>query len=166
MISISKAKPSDFPIIREIAYKTWPITYGLILSKPQLDYMLDKFYSDATLNDNFSTKNHRFLLVKQDSICLGFASYEHHYLGDTKTRLHKIYLLPESQKKGAGKLLLAEVEKLALENNNTIISLNVNRFNSAFDFYKKIGFEKVGEEDIELDFGYLMEDYKLEKKLT
>jgi ribosomal protein S18 acetylase RimI-like enzyme len=44
--------------------------------------------------------------------------------------------------------------------------LNVNRFNSAFDFYEKLGFEKVGEEDVELDFGYLMEDYILEKKLV
>ena len=166
MISISEAKPTDFPIIREIAYKTWPITYGSILSKPQLDYMLEKFYSDAVLYDNFSTKNHRFLMVKEENICLGFASYEHHYLGGSKTRLHKIYLLPESQRKGAGKLILAEVEKLALENDNNIISLNVNRFNSAFNFYKKLGFEKVGEEDIELDFGYLMEDYILEKKLT
>ena len=165
MISISEAKPSDFPVIREIAHKTWPVAYGAIISKAQLDYMLEEFYSDATLNYNFTHKNHRFLLVKENSICLGFASYEHHYLGGTKTRLHKIYLLPESQRKGAGKLLLAAVEKLALENNDSIISLNVNRFNSAYNFYEKLGFEKVGEEDIELDFGYLMEDYKLEKKL-
>jgi GNAT superfamily N-acetyltransferase len=165
MISISEAKPSDFPVIREIAQITWPIAYGAIISKAQLDYMLEKFYSDAALYDNFSTKNHRFLLVKENSICLGFASYEHHYLGENKTRLHKIYMLPDSQRKGAGKLLLAEVEKLALENNDYIISLNVNRFNSALHFYQKLGFEKVGEEDIELDFGYLMEDYILEKRL-
>ena len=165
MISISEAKPSDFPVIREIAQITWPVAYGTIISKAQLDYMLEKFYSDATLNDNFSTKNHRFLLVKENSICLGFASYEHHFLGENKTRLHKIYMLPDSQRKGAGKLLLAEVEKLALENNDTIISLNVNRFNSALHFYQKLGFEKVGEEDIELDFGYLMEDYILKKRL-
>jgi GNAT superfamily N-acetyltransferase len=127
--------------------------------------MLGKFYSNAALNDNFSTKNHRFLLVKEDSICLGFASYEHHYLNENKTRLHKIYMLPESQGKGAGKLLIATVEKLALENNDLFISLNVNRYNTAYKFYEKLGFEKVGQEDIELDFGYLMEDYKLEKKL-
>ena len=165
MISISEAKPSDFHVIREIAQITWPVAYGAIISKAQLDYMLEKFYSNAALNDNFSTKNHRFLLVKQESVCLGFASYEHHYLGENKTRLHKIYMLPDSQRKGAGKLLLAEVEKLALENNDTIISLNVNRFNSALYFYQKLGFEKVGEEDIELDFGYLMEDYILEKRM-
>ena len=165
MISISGAIPSDFPVIREIAYKTWPVAYGAIISKAQLDYMLEEFYSDATLNYNFTHKNHRFLLVTENSVCLGFASYEHHYLGENKTRLHKIYMLPESQGKGAGKLLIAVVEKLARENNDLLISLNVNRFNTAFSFYEKLGFEKVGEEDVVLDFGYLMEDYKLEKRL-
>lgn len=165
MISISEAKPSDFSVIRKIAYQTWPDTYGAILSKAQLDYMLQEFYSDATLNYNFAQKNHRFLLVKENSICLGFASYEHHYLGENKTRLHKIYMLPESQGKGAGKLLLAEVENLAIENEDFTISLNVNKYNNALNFYEKLGFEIVGEEDIELDFGYLMEDYKMEKSL-
>ena len=55
---------------------------------------------------------------------------------------------------------ISRVKKLALENDDSIISLNVNRFNSAYNFYEKLGFKNVGEEDIELDFGYLMEDYK------
>jgi ribosomal protein S18 acetylase RimI-like enzyme len=41
----------------------------------------------------------------------------------------------------------------------------VNRFNKAVSFYQKMGFEIVGEEDVELDHGYLMEDYKMEFKL-
>jgi hypothetical protein len=43
--------------------------------------------------------------------------------------------------------------------------LNVNRFNKAVSF-EKLGFEIVGKEDIELDHGYLMEDYKLEKVVS
>jgi hypothetical protein len=37
---------------------------------------------------------------------------------------------------------------------------------AAFDFYIKIGFECIGEENIELDFGYVMEDFKMLKKLS
>ena len=165
MIVISEANSSDFNTIREIAYTTWPDTYGAIISKEQLDYMLDKFYSDATLNDNLINKNHYFLLAKENNNCLGFASYEPDYLGDKIVRLHKIYLLPEAQGKGVGKLLISEIEKIANQLNQIGISLNVNRFNSAFDFYTKIGFECIGEEDIELDFGYLMEDFKMLKKI-
>lgn len=165
MIVISEAKPADFSIIREIAYTTWPVAYGSFISKTQLDYMLEKFYSDATLTENFTYKNHHFLLAKENQSCLGFASYEPDYLGEKIVRLHKIYLLPEAQGKGVGKLLISEIEKIANQRNHHSISLNVNRYNKAFDFYTKIGFECIGEEDIELDFGYLMEDFKMLKKL-
>jgi len=165
MITIEQAGPKDFPVIRDIAYKTWPDTYGKILSAEQLHYMLESFYSEKALLENYHQKNHCFLLLCEDGVPLGFASYEHHYLGENLTRLHKIYLLPESQGKGAGKLLLEAVEAKAKENQSGAVSLNVNRFNKAQTFYGKHGFEIVGEEDINIGLGYLMEDYKLLKKL-
>jgi ribosomal protein S18 acetylase RimI-like enzyme len=165
MLLLSEAAIEDFKTIREIAYKSWPSTYGSILSKEQIDYMLDLFYSEQTLLENLNQKGHRFLLVNEGEVCLGFASYEHNYLNQSCTRLHKIYLLPEAQGKGAGKLLIGAVENLAKENQSTTVSLNVNKFNKAISFYKKIGFEVVSEEEILLDYGYKMEDYKMEKKL-
>lgn len=151
--------------IQEIAYQTWLVTYGEILSKAQLDYMLDTFYSEEALNDNLTKKGHHFLMLNDAAICLGFASYEHDYLNKTCTKLHKLYLLPEAQGKGFGKLLLDKVAFLAIINKSEVLSLNVNRFNKAFAFYQKMGFEIVDEEDLEIGHGYLMEDYKMEKKL-
>ena len=165
MITISEATVADFETIREIAHTTWPVTYGEILSKAQLDYMLEKMYSDATLIDNVANKGHHFILANEDAVCLGFASYEHRYLGRNITRIHKIYLLPEFQGKGMGKLLLDSVSALAKENQSEVISLNVNKFNKTVSFYKKMGFEVVAEEDLEIGNGYLMEDYKMEKKV-
>ncbi|WP_269242661.1 GNAT family N-acetyltransferase [Flavobacterium limnophilum] len=164
MTTIYEATVEDFETIRSIAHTTWPVTYGEILSKEQLDYMLDKMYSDAALMDNLN-KGHHFLLAKEDSVCLGFASFEHHYLNEKCTRLHKIYLLPETQGKGLGKLLLERIVVLAKENHSDRISLNVNRFNKACAFYKKMGFEVVGQEDLDIGNGYLMEDYKMELKI-
>lgn len=165
MLLLTEAAIEDFKTIREIAYKSWPNTYGSILSKEQIDYMLDLFYSEETLLENLNEKGHRFLLVKEGEVCLGFASYEHNYLNQKCTRLHKIYLLPEAQGKGAGKLLIEAVENLAKKNQSVVVSLNVNKFNKAISFYKKIGFEVVSDEEILLDHGYKMEDYKMEKKL-
>lgn len=165
MLQITEATAKDLKTIRDIAYGSWPATYGEILSKEQIDYMLNLFYSDATLSENLTKKGHHFILVHEDGYCIGFASYEHNYLDKNVTRLHKIYLLPEAQGKGAGKLLIATVERLALENYSGAISLNVNKFNNALSFYQKTGFEVVAEEVIELDFGYLMEDYVMEKQL-
>ncbi|TDE27282.1 GNAT family N-acetyltransferase [Flavobacterium ranwuense] len=165
MLLLTEAAIKDFKIIREIAYKSWPSTYGSILSKEQIDYMLDLFYSEKTLLQKLNEEGHRFLLVNEGELCLGFASYEHNYLNENCTRLHKIYLLPEAQGKGAGKLLIEAIENIAKENQSVVISLNVNKFNKAISFYKKIGFEVISEEEILLDHGYKMEDYKMEKKV-
>lgn len=165
MITISEATAKDFKIIQNIAFTTWPDVYGKILSKEQLNFMLTTFYSEETLLDNMVNKKHHFILIYDAATCLGFASFEHNYLEKKETRLHKIYLLPEAQGKGAGSALIEAVETYAAENNSTSISLNVNRFNNASAFYKKRGFTIIGEEDIEIGHGYLMEDYMMEKQL-
>lgn len=164
MIRLFEATTQDLKTIQEIAYQTWPATYGKILSKEQLNYMLSQFYSEESLKNNVQN-GHHFLLAKEDNIALGFVSYEHNYKQEPVTRIHKIYILPQTQGKGIGKLLIDAVEDLAKENHSVALSLNVNRFNKALTFYQKIGFEIIGEEDIEIGRGYLMEDYKMEKKL-
>jgi len=166
MIAIHEAAQHEFETIREIAYKTWPATYGEILEKHQLDYMLDAFYSVKVLEQNAKEKNHHFLLAKENDVALAFISYEHHYQNKPVTRIHKIYILPETQGKGIGKLLIDHVEVLAVANESETLSLNVNRFNMAQFFYKKLGFEIVAAEDVPLDHGYLMEDFIMEKPLV
>ncbi|MGZ8545109.1 MAG: GNAT family N-acetyltransferase, partial [Flavisolibacter sp.] len=47
----------------------------------------------------------------------------------------------------------------------TVLRLNVNRNNSARSFYEKLGFEMIGEEDIDIGNGYFMNDYVMEKKI-
>ncbi len=164
MINIIKATAADFKLISEIAHKTWPLTYGEILSQVQLDYMLDAFYSDAALRENLENR-HQFILAKEGEITFGFASFENNYQNKKSTKIHKIYILPEAQGKGIGKVLIDEIAQFAKENNSNTLILNVNRFNKALTFYQKLGFEIIEEIDIELEHGYLMEDYVMEKKI-
>lgn len=165
MILIKEASVADINTIQEIAHATWPDTYKKILSETQLEFMLDKYYATDLLVHLMTNENHYFILAYENEDCLGFASYQHHYLEQAVTRLHKIYLLPSAQGKGVGKLLLDEVEKQAKSVAMKSISLNVNKFNKAATFYKKIGFKIIAEEDLEIGEGYLMEDFKMEKTL-
>lgn len=164
MIRILQATITDIPLIQEIAHKTWPNTYGSILSDEQLEYMLDLMYSDESLLQQLKTKP-LFFLAYENDICLGFISCENNYQNKKVTRLHKIYILPEAQGKGVGNALIEKVVGLAKENQSETISLNVNKFNKAVSFYKKMGFEVVEEEDLDIGNGFLMEDYKMELKL-
>jgi ribosomal protein S18 acetylase RimI-like enzyme len=165
MITISEAGLGDIKIIQKITNITWPITYGEILSQEQLDYMLGLFYSDEALAKQIENKEQLFYLISDSSSTIGFIGIEHNYKNEAITKIHKIYLLPETQGKGYGKIVFDSIEKLALENNSSALSLNVNRFNTALNFYKKIGFEIKETVDIEIGNGYLMEDYVMGKTL-
>ena len=165
MITIETAAISDLNIIRDIAYKTWPDTYGEIVSAAQIDYMLESLYSIETLSANIIEKGHHFLFAKEDDHYLGFTSYEHHFNAGPVTKIHKIYILPEAQGKGVGKMLIDEVVDLAKEAGIEKLRLNVNRHNKAISFYRKLDFAIVAEEVIQLDHGYVMDDYIMEKQI-
>ncbi|GAB2541878.1 GNAT family N-acetyltransferase [Spirosoma aerophilum] len=167
MITITEATEPDFPIIRDIAYQTWPSTFGEILSAEQIEYMLNMMYSMDALKAQVNEKNHVFLLA-QDSdsgVYLGFISYEFDYNGQSKTKIHKIYLLPASQGKGVGRLLIDQVAGLASAHGNTTLSLNVNKFNKAIQFYERMGFSTVNTETIDIGNGFIMDDNVMEKPM-
>jgi hypothetical protein len=57
------------------------------------------------------------------------------------------------------------VAKEAKNNDNTILTLNVNRYNQAQYFYKKIGFSITKEEVIAIGNDFVMDDYVMEKSI-
>ena len=47
-IQITPAGIADRDFIRSVSERTWPSTYGHIISQAQIDFMLDWMYSDAS----------------------------------------------------------------------------------------------------------------------
>ncbi|MBN8642291.1 MAG: GNAT family N-acetyltransferase [Flavobacteriales bacterium] len=159
-MTISVATKEQLPIVQELAYKIWPVTYGDILSKEQFDYMMEMMYSIDSLEQQLPTKP--FLLVEDEGEFIGFVSYEINWENTTKTKIHKLYVLPTIQGKGIGKLLINHVRELALNAQNSALVLTVNRFNKAKDFYLKQGFHIVEEKQFQIGNGYIMDDYVME----
>lgn len=162
-MEIVKAGFGDYNLVYTLAEKVWPQTYKNILTQDQITYMFEMMYSQEAYNEQIEKKGHEFLLIKDESGYLGFASYELNYDNKPITKVHKIYVLPQTQGKGVGRALIDKISQIATDNNNTVVSLNVNRYNSAVGFYEKIGFIKAGQEDIDIGNGYLMEDYIMQK---
>ncbi|OIQ16931.1 MAG: GNAT family N-acetyltransferase [Flavobacterium sp. MedPE-SWcel] len=164
-MEIVKASLKDVTLINELAEQVWELTYKDILSPEQLEYMFGMMYSPTSIKNQLDEKGHQFILIKDDAeIYYGFASYEISARPET-TKIHKLYVLPQTQGKGIGRLLLNAIEKEAHANGNNTITLNVNRFNTALHFYNKTGFVKTGTEDIDIGNGYLMEDFILDKEI-
>ncbi|MFY7988080.1 MAG: GNAT family N-acetyltransferase [Flavobacterium sp.] len=163
-MKLVKANSEHIPIIIELTNKIWPVAYGEILSKEQLDYMIDKFYNEPALCE-LMQKGHVFYLAKNDKDkYVGFVSYEINS-EPNKTKIHKIYVLPETQGTGLGRKFFELVKEKSIENNQSNIFLNVNKQNHAINFYTKLGFAKVKDEVIDIGNGYVMDDYVMEIQL-
>lgn len=161
-LTIRKANLDDIPLIRELTFKIWPQTYGSILSKEQIDYMLNMTYSEKSLQEQM-LQNHEFIIAYDDKKPVGFASYSLTKPGVFK--LQKIYVLPSQQGKGTGSFIIDQLVNAMKSKGAISLQLNVNRYNNAKTFYEKIGFAVIKEEDIDIGNGYLMNDYVMEKKL-
>lgn len=163
-MEIQVARIEHLPIIQKIAFDTWPVTYGHLMSKEQFTFMLNWMYSLESLQQQF-TSGQIFLLATENEKSYGFASFELNYKGLSKTKIHKLYILPDSQGKGVGKLLVQKIKESALANRNTTLTLNVKRDNQALAFYNRIGFQIIADEDIDIGHGFMMRDYVLELNL-
>ena len=154
----------QFPIVIHLTKQIWPVAYGEILSKAQLDYMIDTFYNETALQ-KLMQNGHVFYLAQDDmDNYVGFVSYELNCEPD-KTKIHKIYVLPETQGTGLGRQFFELAKEKAIENNQKAIFLNVNKYNNAIHFYTKLGFRKVKDEVIAIGNGYVMDDYVMEIKI-
>lgn len=162
MKEITRITAADLKTVREIAYKTWPSAYGEILSKEQIQYMLDRFYNDNHLLNRMDTGS-EFYVITLKGQASGFIELKTH--PDNRLKIEKIYILPDQQGHQLGQLLITFATQKAAEYNTSSLFLNVNRYNKAIRFYEKQGFSIAGEEDIDIGSGYLMEDYIMIKPI-
>lgn len=163
-ITISEAGIDDIIIIQSLIQLIWKPTYRHILSEAQMDYMLDMMYSSEVLEEQFE-QGHIFLLVYSGKKPVGFAGYQNNYNGNGVCKLHKLYVLPDVQGKQLGKHLFMEGKKRAIEAGQKKLLLNVNRYNKAADFYKKLGMEIEEEVNVAIGNGYYMNDYIMSMEL-
>ena len=154
------ADKDNIDTVRHLANVIWHDAYKNILSKQQLHYMLNKFYSKHSLEQQFDER-HVFLLAVVKEKVVGYASYS--LIDNNRNyKLHKLYVLPEQQKSGAGKALLTEVIKRVNDERGKSLLLNENRNNGALSFYQRMGFAILREEDIDIGEGYYMNDYVMD----
>jgi len=162
-MSIKLVSPDQIKIIQDLAYLTWPQTFGEILSPEQVTYMLEWMYNEKILKEQ-AENGHEFYTYSENEKPLGFIGLEA-FPQEDKLKIHKIYVLPDTQGKGVGKKLLLKAIEVANEKSISNVFLNVNRYNKAVGFYENMGFEILYEENIDIGNGYLMEDYVMNLEL-
>src|SRR4051812_42609085 len=103
---LRKASTNDIALIRDLSYRIWPLTYSDILTSVQIDYMMNLLYSPDSLLTQMN-QEHEFIIIQEADIPVGFASYS--LIAPRLFKLHKLYLLPSTQGKGAGKFVINSI---------------------------------------------------------
>ena len=164
---IRPATLSDRALIRSISERTWPSTYGHIISQEQIDFMLEWMYSDASLEKQMNT-GCEFYIANLNGDDVGFCSVSPEEEENSSTekvkgvkshKLNKLYVLPLAQGTGTGKALLVKAIEFAKAAGSSSIFLQVNKHNDAYSFYLKHGFIKEAEFKFDIGNGFYMDDY-------
>ncbi len=160
-ITYKKAEKSDFKIIATLAEKIWRKHYITIITMEQIEYMLEKMYSEQKLLKQME-EGHSFTLVYLNRVPAGYIS-----ISTTDKQnyfIHKFYVDTDLQAKGIGTQFFKYIEQSLL--NAKTFELAVNRENyTAINFYFKNGFVIKEVTDFEIGNNYFMNDFIMIKKI-
>jgi diamine N-acetyltransferase len=150
------ATPADVPVIRALATKIWHEHYISIITREQIEYMLDTWYDAALLEQQIVELGHQVWMVTLDG-----ADQPEGYMAlslrdEGQYYLHKFYL--DTRGKGIG----AEVYRMVLAKYPDLrtLRLNVNRRNfKSVNFYFKMGFRIEDLYDLPVGDRFVMDDF-------
>lgn len=150
---------ADIPLLRRLADVAFRHTYRDILPAAQLDYMMDWMYSADSLRRQMEQEHHAFFVALRGGEPCGYVSVERQ--DEALFHLQKIYVLPQAQGQGVGRLLFDRAVRhvRATHPGRSRLELNVNRHNKARGFYERLGLQVLREGDFAIGRGYFMNDY-------
>ena len=160
-VTITVAQPEDIPALQATAAACWWATYGEVLSAAFIEGFLARAYSTTRLTTHLMDPACHFLVVKDGDALIGFGQ-----AGPTLPRrdqapvapadLHRLYLLPQWQRRGIGTRLLGELEGWLHEQKHPYYGAYVHERNApAQNFYWRQGFVHKLECDVQ-DEWYLV----------
>jgi ribosomal protein S18 acetylase RimI-like enzyme len=147
-------------IVEALADEIWHEHFTAIIGREQVAYMLEKFQSKHAIAEQIRD-GFQYFIIRNHNMYAGYFAVQ---LKGSRLFLSKFYILSAHRGKGLGRRAMAFIEKLAIEKTASMITLTVNRYNSAaIEVYKKLGF--VIEESIVQDIGegFVMDDYRMVK---
>jgi GNAT superfamily N-acetyltransferase len=162
VLTIHFTTTSDVKLIHDLALIVWPQTYTDIISKEQIDFMMEMMYSESSLKLQMENGCH-FLIIYDKDDPVGFASFQE--IASSIYKLHKLYVLLSHQRKGTGRFFINFIINILKKRGAAALQLQVNRKNKAKSFYEKLGFTIIQEADFDIGNGFFMNDYVMERNL-
>lgn len=166
-IEIAIATPEDAEGIQEVRHQTWLKTYPNEKLGITIEDIEDRF-KDRNSEENLARwknpKNEVIFVAREMGKVIGFCVVEEQ---EDKNQLQAIYILPEYQGKGTGKMLWSKAQETLNPKKNTIVQV-ADYNESTIAFYEKLGFTDTGkrwrDEKYKLKSGSVIPEMEMIKK--
>ena len=128
------------------------------ISQEQIDYMLEKFQSEAVVKDQIKFQKYQYYFLEEDGENIGYFAVQRQ---KDNLFLSKIYIKKGFRGKGYGrKAFVNAIIPIAQELELPAITLTVNKYNFASIMaYEKLGFDRIVSKEFDIGNGYVMDDY-------
>ncbi len=155
---------SETVVIAELARQIWNEHYSSIISRQQIDYMLDKFQSTAAINSQIDD-GMLYFLISNNNQPAGYLALMPDAKND-KLHISKIYLDAVNRGRGHGKQALDFIELQCRKIDIQKLWLTVNKHNHiAINAYQRWGFNTTGAVVTDIGNGFVMDDFIMEKSI-
>lgn len=147
----------------ELADEIWHEHYDSLLGSDQVNYMLEKFQSQAAMTRQIKDQGYHYCLLvnplNQDEIA-GYFGYQ---LLPGELFLSKLYIAKKYRGRDFSRRVLEDLKQLGTSQGLFRIWLTVNKYNAgSIAAYEKLGFTRISTQVADIGSGYVMDDYVME----
>jgi len=158
MTIIQSATVEDIPALRDLARRIWHEHYPGIITRKQIDYMLERMYAAEVIRRELA-EGVAWDLVLCEGEPVGFISCSLD-AATSCVKLNKLYLLPALHGQGIGRRMLQHVRARAAQQGAREIHLQVNKRNTrAIHAYERAGFLVREAVLADIGGGFVMDDF-------
>lgn len=151
--------------IAKLAEKIWIEHYTPIIGTEQVRYMLDKFQSFDRIYSDIISAEYQYFVALCSGIPAGYASIRTG--GNKDIFLSKLYVEKAYRGKGIARKIIITIRDIGIKGGYDYIWLTVNKNNSgSIEAYKRMGFNIIDKIITDIGAGFVMDDYKMQLKLT
>jgi diamine N-acetyltransferase len=155
----------EIAAVAQLASDIWHEYFIQIITKEQIDYMLDKFQSERVLAELIHSEGYEYYLMQERGENVGYLGVKQTEEG--KLFLSKFYIRKEHRGQGYASQAMTFLVHLCKARRLSAIWLTVNRHNaSTIAVYEKKGFRTVRTQVADIGKGYVMDDYIMEKEIA
>lgn len=149
--------------LAQLASDIWNEYFISIITKEQIDYMVEKFQSSAAITDQIRNQGYEYFYMNLNGQNIGYMGIKQE---NGKLFLSKFYLLKEHRGNGYASRAMEFLVNLCQNRGLSAIWLTVNRYNdSTIAVYEKKGFRTVRTQVADIGNGFVMDDYIMEKEI-